>query len=103
MYLDDNSDNIPRDGMDASSTYGPRFPTSKRVVQSASAIRVGTASSSYTTNAPQLIRTEFQNCSIPRRVGKIYQCTLRDGGNDFAQIDGNGSGIYGKDGFLVTT
>jgi prepilin-type N-terminal cleavage/methylation domain-containing protein len=103
MYLDDNSDNIPRDGMDASSTYGPGDSQQANAWFNLLPQYVSEQPlSSYTTNATA--NSSEQNSRIvpfPDGVGKIYQCTAaRMVGNDFAQIDGNGSGIYGKDGFF---
>jgi prepilin-type N-terminal cleavage/methylation domain-containing protein len=103
MYVDDNSDGIPRDGMDENGSYVlndsyqpnawfnllPAYVSEQPLY-------------AYTTNATA--SSAEQNSHVvpfPDGLGKIYQCTAAQMvANDFSLIDGNGSAIYGKDGFF---
>jgi prepilin-type N-terminal cleavage/methylation domain-containing protein len=91
MYVDDNNDGIPRDGMNSSGMYAagdsqqanawfnllPQYVAEQPL-------------SAYTTNATASAEQNSKILPFPDGVGKIYQCTAaRMVGNDFAQIDGD--------------
>jgi prepilin-type N-terminal cleavage/methylation domain-containing protein len=103
MYLPDNSDGLPRDGMNSGGMYAPGDSQQANAWFNLLPEYVAERPlSAYTTNAT--VSSAEQNSKtvpFPDGLGKIFQCTAaRMVGNDFSQIDGNGSGIFGKDGFF---
>ena len=102
MYLTDNNDGIPHDGMNP-TTYNPGDSIQANAWFTLLPEYVAEKPlSAYTTNATA--NSSEKNSRIvpfPDGLGKIYNCTAaRMVANDFSQIDGNGTGIYGKDGFF---
>jgi prepilin-type N-terminal cleavage/methylation domain-containing protein len=102
MYVDDNNDGIPRDGMNSGGTYDgandslqanawfnllPQYVAEQPL-------------SFYTTNAsPTDAQKNSQIIPFPDGVGKIYQCTAaRMVGNDLATVNGAGAnGFFSYD------
>ena len=101
MYADDNSDNLPRDGMNSSGTYGTGDSQQPNAWFNLLSQYVAEQPlSSYTTNAsPTDAQKNSQILPFPDGVGKIYQCTgARMVGNDLATVSGAGAdGFFSYD------
>jgi prepilin-type N-terminal cleavage/methylation domain-containing protein len=99
MYVDDNNDGIPHDGMPqngAPDPWGhPTYSSGDSFQPNAwfNLLPQYVAEqplSAYTTNATASAEQNSKILPFPDGVGKIYQCTAaRMVGNDFAQIDGD--------------
>jgi prepilin-type N-terminal cleavage/methylation domain-containing protein len=93
MYVTDNNDGIPRDGMNSGGTYGagdsqqpnawfnllPQYVAEQPL-------------SAYTTNATASAEQNSKILPFPDGVGKIYHCTAaRMVGSDLATVSGAGA------------
>jgi len=111
MYIGDYNDGICSDGMPRATapapfSHGSYSPGDSQQPNAWFNLLPGYVGekplSTYTVNATA--STSQQNADVvpfPGGLGKIYSCPgAQMVGTDFSQIDGNGSGIYGKDGFF---
>ena len=102
MYVTDNNDGIPRDGMNSSGSYAagdsqqanawfnllPEYVAERPL-------------SSYTTNAVANAEQNSKIVPFHGGVGKIYHCTAAQlFADDFAQIDTDTPAGHGSDGFF---
>jgi len=99
MYVNDNNDGIPRDGMNLSGTYGAGDSKQQNAWFNLLPELVGEKPLSfYTTNAPSG-NTAQQNSEIipfPGGIGKMFECpgALMSSG-DLSIINGTGKGADG--------
>ena len=119
MYVDDNSDNIPHDGMPMSGVNGAPPPFDHGSYSPGDSFQVNAwfnllpeyvsekPLSTYTTNAVGIASAE-QNSHIvpfPNEKGKIFECAgAQMAGADFGILDGTPPGPpsapHGNDGFF---
>ena len=101
MYVNDNSDRMPRDGMNSGGTYGAGDSKQANTWFNLLPELVGERPLAYyTTNFATTGAGAAQKNSelvpFPGGKGKIFQCTgARMTGGDFATIDTTGSGADG--------
>ena len=107
MYVDDNNDGIPCDGMDAAHSYNPGDSFQPNAWFNLLPEYVAEKPLyTYTTNAVAKAAQNSQIVPFPGGVGKIYECTAAQmAGADFGILDGTippgpPSPASGKDGFF---
>src|SRR5471032_2019605 len=100
LYVGDNGENIPRDGMNASGTYGAGDSRQDNAWFTLLPPLVAEKPlSNYTANATSGAGAAEKNSEIvpfPGGNGKIFECpAARLSGPDFTTLDGTGSGADG--------
>jgi len=107
MYASDYNDGIPRDGMDANTSYAPGDSQQPNAWFNLLPPLVAEKPlSAYTTNATASAQQNSLILPFPGGVGKIYECTgAQMIGSDFGILDGTippgpPSAPHGKDGFF---
>jgi prepilin-type N-terminal cleavage/methylation domain-containing protein/prepilin-type processing-associated H-X9-DG protein len=101
MYIDDNNDVLPRDGMNSSGMYGAGDSQQANAWFNLLPGYIAERPlSSYTTNSsPTDAQKNSQTVPFPDSLGKIFQCTAaRMVGNDLAVVNGAGAdGFFSYD------